>query len=181
MRSFFARTTATAFAFVALSIADSPPARADVARPGPAHELRLELDLPLILLGGAAAMSFVALPEVRRPTCPDGCEASRIHPIDRPAAGLSDSRWAHVGDVATVSTLVAPLLIVVLGAGLAGASLVGVARVGAGAHFPTDVAIGAGVGVGAGIALPALHRSGTTVVPVTDGDSMGLAVVGPLF
>jgi membrane-associated phospholipid phosphatase len=44
-----------------------------------------------------------------------------------------------------------------LGLGLAGSTFMGVARVGAGSHWPTDVAAGAAVGVGFGLLLPAVH------------------------
>jgi membrane-associated phospholipid phosphatase len=64
----------------------------------------------------------------------------------------------------------------VLVAGLAGSALIGVARVGAGGHFPSDVIAGAAVGTGIGIAIPALHASGVRVAPLAHGEARGLAL-----
>ena len=66
----------------------------------------------------------------------------------------------------------------VLAVGLAGSALVGVARVGAGGHFPTDVAIGYAVGAGVGIAIPALHEAKLQPVPLALPDTGGVAVRG---
>jgi membrane-associated phospholipid phosphatase len=66
----------------------------------------------------------------------------------------------------------------VLGIGLAGSSLVGVARVASGAHFPSDVAVGAAVGTALGLALPAVHDSGVQIVPLGDRRGGGLVVIG---
>lgn len=60
----------------------------------------------------------------------------------------------------------------VFGVGLAGASLVGVSRVLAGAHFPTDVIAGAVVGMSTGTILPMLHDA---PVAVTASASPGQA------
>jgi membrane-associated phospholipid phosphatase len=46
---------------------------------------------------------------------------------------------------------------VVLGIGLSAASFVGVSRILAGDHFPTDVLVGAAVGTSLGLLVPALH------------------------
>ena len=48
---------------------------------------------------------------------------------------------------------------VALGIGLAVASFVGVARIAAGDHFPTDVFVGAAVGTSLGLLIPALHEA----------------------
>jgi membrane-associated phospholipid phosphatase len=236
----------------------------------PAHELRLELDLPIVLLGGATASSFFFLPEAPGVSCAPRCDKSKINRLDRKAAGLYDPSWSTVGDIATASTIAAPLLVILLdeglvnglnddlvvaeaalltsamqvalsyavarprprvygteapledrsdanaarsffsghvantvgtsvaalrtfqrlgkpalgwimlGAGLAGSSLVGVSRVASGAHFPSDVLIGAAVGVGVGIAVPAMHASNARVVPVGGADYGALLVSGSL-
>jgi membrane-associated phospholipid phosphatase len=67
-----------------------------------------------------------------------------------------------------------------LGVGLAGSSLVGVSRVAAGSHFPSDVLVGAAVGVGLGLALPAVHDSGARVVPYAGTETGGLMLMGTL-
>jgi membrane-associated phospholipid phosphatase len=54
----------------------------------------------------------------------------------------------------------------VLAVGLAGSALAGVARVGAGGHFPSDVVVGYAVGAGVGIAIPALHDLGLQASPL---------------
>lgn len=236
----------------------------------PAHELRLELDLPIVLLGGAAASSFFFLSEAPGVACAPSCDKSKINALDRGAAGLYDPSWSTVGDIATASTIAAPLLVIVLdegllnglnddlvvaeaalltsamqvalsyavarprprvysteapvedrtdanaarsffsghvantvatsvatlrtfqrlgkpglgwlmlGAGLAGSSLVGVSRVASGAHFPSDVLVGAAVGVGAGLAIPAMHASNARVVPVGGADYGALLISGSL-
>ena len=236
----------------------------------PAYELRLELDLPIVLLGGAAASSFFFLSEAPGVACAPSCDKSKINGFDRGAAGLYDPSWSTVGDIATASTIAAPLLVIVLdegllnglnddlvvaeaalvtsamqvalsyavarprprvygadtpledrtdanaarsffsghvanavgtsvaalrtfqrlgkpglgwlmlGAGLAGSSLVGVSRVASGAHFPSDVLVGAAVGVGVGLAIPAMHASNARVVPIGGADYGALLVSGAL-
>ena len=246
------------------------PASAQAARREPAHRLRLELDLPIVLLGGAAASSFFFMSEAPGVACAPSCDKSKINALDRSSAGLYDPSWGTVGDIATASTIAAPLLVIVLdeglvnglnddlvvaeaalvtsamqvalsyavarprprvygddapledrtdanaarsffsghvantvgtsvaalrtfqrlgqpalgwvmlGAGLAGSSLVGVSRVAAGSHFPSDVLVGAAVGVGVGLAIPAMHDSNARVVPVGGADYGALLVSGSL-
>jgi membrane-associated phospholipid phosphatase len=245
-------------------------ARAVAQEPQPAHELRLELDLPIVLLGGAAASSFFFLSEAPGVACAPSCDKSKVNGFDRAAAGLYDPSWSTVGDIATASTIAAPLLVILLdegllnglnddlvvaeaalvtsgiqvalsyavarprprvygtdapiedrtdanaarsffsghvantvgtsvaalrtfqrlgkptlgwimlGVGLAGSSLVGVSRVASGAHFPSDVLVGAAVGVGVGLAIPAMHASNARIVPVGGADYGALLVSGSL-
>lgn len=61
--------------------------------------------------------------------------------------------------------------------GMAGSALIGVARVAAGSHFPTDVLAGVAVGVGAGIAVPAAHGAPFGVAPMA-GVADGLMIAG---
>jgi membrane-associated phospholipid phosphatase len=248
--------------------ATASPADAQEARRGPAHRLQLELDLPILLIGGGVASSFFFMPEAPGVSCAPSCDRSKINALDRKAAGLYDPAWGRVGDIATAATLVTPLIVIVLdqgivnglnddlvvaeaalmasalqiltsyavarprprvygddapeekrsdanaarsffsghvantvatsvatlrtfqrlgkpgmgwtmlGVGLAGSSLVGVSRVAAGSHFPSDVLVGAAVGVGLGIALPAVHESGTRLVPYGSTESAGLTLMG---
>jgi membrane-associated phospholipid phosphatase len=67
----------------------------------------------------------------------------------------------------------------ILGAGLAGSTFVGVSRVVSGDHFPSDVVVGADIGIGFGFLLPALHSRGITVSPtyMSDG-SPGMSAIG---
>jgi membrane-associated phospholipid phosphatase len=65
-----------------------------------------------------------------------------------------------------------------LAVGAAGSALVGVGRIGAGSHFPSDVLVGAMVGVGVGIAVPALHTGGIGVSPLASPEGGGLALAG---
>lgn len=64
--------------------------------------------------------------------------------------------------------------------GMAGSAFVGVSRVAAGSHFPTDVLIGAAVGAGFGLAIPAAHDLGARLYPVATGDTVGLGLSGSL-
>lgn len=253
-----------------LTLLRTSPAAAQEPSSGPAYELRLELDLPLVLLGGAAASSFFFLSEAPGVACAPECDRSKINGLDRGSAGLYDPAWSKVGDIATASTIAAPLLVILideglvnglnddlvvaeaalitsgmqvalsyavarprprvygddasledrsdanaarsffsghvantvstsvvalrtfqrlgkpelgwlmLGAGLAGSGLVAVSRVASGAHFPSDVLVGAAVGVGVGLAIPAMHDSKARVVPVAGGDYGALLVNGYL-
>jgi membrane-associated phospholipid phosphatase len=71
---------------------------------------------------------------------------------------------------------------VLLGAGLAIASTIGVARVMSGYHFITDVVGGAVVGSSVGVLVTAVHSSPVHVVPVVDhrpgGTAAGVALSG---
>jgi membrane-associated phospholipid phosphatase len=62
---------------------------------------------------------------------------------------------------------------IILGAGLAIASGVGVARVMSGYHFITDVVGGAVVGSSIGVLVSAVHKSPVHVVPITNHDAAG--------
>ncbi len=235
---------------------------------GPAYRLSLDVDAPILLVGGALASSFFLLSEGAPPHCAPLCDRANVNAFDRFAAGNYDATWSTVGDVATASIMVlVPLMVVVdegvapglndwlvvaeaalwasaiqvpisyavgrprprvygdkapvgerddanagrsffsghvancvavtvasartfqrlgrprlawtvLAAGLAGATLVGIARVAAGSHFPTDDLVGAGVGAGVGIAIPALHGSRVRVAPTTSVNGGGLTLSG---
>lgn len=203
-------------------------------------------------------------------SCAPSCDETKVNRFDRWAAGLYDPAWGRVGDIATASTLAAPLVTVFLyegwangsndglvlaesalvtsalqvltsyaverprprvygdeaslesrsdanaarsffsghtantvsvsmtaldtfqrlgkpgigwtmfGVGMAGSTLVGVSRVAAGSHFPSDVLVGAAVGVGVGLALPALHDTNVRIVPVAGSSHAGLLVSGAI-
>lgn len=68
--------------------------------------------------------------------------------------------------------------LIVLGAGLAVASFVGVGRIMSGNHFITDVAGGAVVGSSLGVLVSSMHHSPVTVVPVVSDTQAGLGVEG---
>lgn len=119
----------------------------------------------------------------------------RVYGDEAPLDSRSDANAArsffsgHVGN--TVATSVAALRTfqrlgkpavgwTLLGVGLAGSTLVGVSRVAAGSHFPTDVIVGAAVGAGFGLALPAVHESGARIAPLVTPDTAGLSIVGSL-
>jgi membrane-associated phospholipid phosphatase len=246
------------------------PAKAQEARQGPAYRLRLELDLPIVLIAGGVSSSFFFLPELRGVGCGTDCDRSQINRFDRGSAGNNDARWGTVGDIATATTLAAPVIVVLLdeglkdglnddlviaeaalvasavqittsfavarprprvynsetsledrtdansersffsghvantmaasvaalrtfqrlrkpvvgwtmfGVGLAGTSLVGVSRVAAGAHFPSDVLVGAAMGAGIGLVLPAVHASGARVLPYGSAEGAGFVLAGAL-
>lgn len=251
-------------------LALAAPARAQEARQGPAFRLRLELDLPIVLIAGGVSSSFFFLPELRGVDCAPNCDRARINRLDRSSAGNDDPHWGTVGDIATAATLTAPVLVVLLdegikdglnddlviaeaaliasaaqittsfavarprprvyseaasaddrsdanaarsffsghvantmaasvatlrtfqrlrkpalgwtmfGVGLAGTGLVGVSRVASGAHFPSDVLVGAAVGAGIGLVLPAVHASGARVLPYGSAEGGGIVLSGAL-
>jgi membrane-associated phospholipid phosphatase len=98
----------------------SRPALADEPVVGPAYRLRLELDLSLVLVSAAVSSGFLFLDEGggRGPSCAPVCDRSRVNFLDRPAAGLFDSGWSNVGDVAVAAAIVFPPLVIVLHEGL---------------------------------------------------------------
>jgi membrane-associated phospholipid phosphatase len=65
-----------------------------------------------------------------------------------------------------------------LGVGLAGSAFVGASRVVSGDHFPSDVLVGAGVGVAAGFLLPGLHTHRVAVAPQLTADRWLLSAAG---
>jgi len=244
------------------------PAQAQERSRQPAYRLKLDLDLPIVLIAGAAASSFFVLPELPGASCAPDCDRKQINHFDRFAAGNYDRSWTTVGDVATVSTLAMPLVVVLadegfvnganddlvlvesalvtsatqvslsfaiarprprvysdrapleertnanaarsffsghvantmavsvaalrtlqrlhqpllgwltFGAGTAGSALVGYSRVASGGHFPSDVLIGAALGAGVGLALPALHDRPLRIEPVASAGYNGVLVAG---
>jgi len=67
---------------------------------------------------------------------------------------------------------------IVFGVGHALAASVGVARVMAGKHFPTDVLGGVLVGMGVGTVVPMLHASPVQIVPIVEQQGASVAVTG---
>lgn len=65
-----------------------------------------------------------------------------------------------------------------LGAGLAGSTFVGVSRVVSGDHFPTDVIVGTDIGIGFGLLLPALHSRGVTMTPLYTQAGWSMSAAG---
>jgi membrane-associated phospholipid phosphatase len=242
----------------------------DADEHGPAYRLSLDVDAPVLLVGGALASSFFFLSEGAPPPCAPLCDPANVNVLDRFAAGNYDATWGTVGDIATAGVLVVlPLTLVVdegggagmndllvvaeaalwasaiqvpvsyaiqrprprlygesapldartganggrsffsghvancvavtiatartfqhrdrpalawttLAVGLAGSAFVGVARVAAGSHFPSDVLAGAAIGAGVGIAVPALHHFGVRVAPLGVTGGSGLVWTGDL-
>ena len=96
-------------------------------------------------------------------------------PILAPAVGPS------VVALRTYQRLRRPVLgWTLLGVGLAGSGFVGFARIASGAHFPSDVIAGAAVGVGMGLALPALHDTPLRMAPYASREGGGLLFSGTL-
>lgn len=240
--------------------------------PAPAYELRLELDVPVLVIAGMVSFGWILRDELPPPHCaPDGCRRDDVFALDRFAAGRFDTGFRAASDVAVASTyglaaltllidegprralndavVVAQAVLlsnavgatsalasrrprplaygttapleerlrgnsslsffsghtagsfaaavamfqtmrrlhpssavpyVVLGVGLAAASFIGVSRVLAGDHFPTDVIAGAAVGVSVGLIVPALHDAPVQLSGSVEADG-GLIRVGGRF
>jgi membrane-associated phospholipid phosphatase len=82
-------------------------------RAGPAHRLKLDLDLPIVLIAGATVSSFFFLPEAPGVVCAPKCDRHQINRFDRIAAGNYDRSWTTVGDIATASTMALPFIVLV--------------------------------------------------------------------
>jgi membrane-associated phospholipid phosphatase len=99
-------------AFLALA----RPAAAQEAterRAGPAYRLKLELDLPIVLIASATVSSFFILPEAPGVSCAPNCDRGQINRFDRSSAGNYDRSWGTIGNVATFSTMALPFLVIV--------------------------------------------------------------------
>jgi membrane-associated phospholipid phosphatase len=246
------------------------PAQAQEGRRERAYQLKLDLDLPIVLIAGGMASSFFVLPEAPGVACTPNCDRQQINALDRPAAGSYDPAWSTAGNIATAATMAMPLVVIVahsgfedglnddlvvaeaalvtsavqvltsfavarprprvygseaslesrsdanaarsffsghvgntvatsvaglrtfqrldkpvlgwtvFAVGMAGSAFVGVSRVAAGSHFPTDVLVGAAVGAGFGLALPAVHDFGARLYPIASADTVGLSLGGSL-
>ncbi|HEY2730094.1 MAG TPA: phosphatase PAP2 family protein [Polyangia bacterium] len=264
-RSFVAALTA--LAAVAL-VETASPLAAYASEARPAYQLSLDLDVPMLLLGGSLSVSYLLMSETDAPGCAPRCNRANVNPFDRPFAGYYSARWQTAGDLTTAAVLVlvpaalifeegarsawtdvlvvgesvlmtvavqAPVSYAVgrprprlygdsaplsereganagrsffsghvancvaasiattralrrlgrsglarttLAVGLAGSALVGLARVEAGSHFPSDVLVGAAVGTSFGLAVPALHTLDLQAMPLAGPQTSGLAVTG---
>lgn len=94
------------------------PARAQPRSRQPAYRLKLDLDVPIVLIAGATASSFFVLPELSGASCAPDCDRNHINRFDRFAAGNYDRSWTTVGDIATASTLAMPLIVVLADEGI---------------------------------------------------------------
>ena len=99
------RLIATAVA-VLTAILGFAPSRASAREPPPRYHLSIDLDLPVLLFGGALASSYFLMSEVSPPACAPLCDPSSINAFDRPFAGRFSRSWQTVSNIATVSTLV---------------------------------------------------------------------------
>jgi membrane-associated phospholipid phosphatase len=107
-------------------------------------------------------------------------EEAPVEERQDPTSGLSFIS-GHAGLAAAMTTSVfstlrrrdpeGTLQWVVLGTGTAATGLVGVSRVLAGDHFPTDVLLGAALGGSMGFLIPALHEAPLSLIaaPIDDG------------
>src|SRR3982751_3104850 len=83
--------------------------------PEPAYELSLQLDLPILLVSGGLAASYLVLTEGAPPYCAPACDRSNVNAFDRWAAGNYDKTWQTIGDVTTGLTLALVPLSLLLG------------------------------------------------------------------
>jgi membrane-associated phospholipid phosphatase len=79
---------------------------AEAADATSAYQLAFELDVPLLLIAGGVASSYLFINETAAPACSPLCDKSNVNAFDRPLAGRYSHGWDTVGNVATISTLV---------------------------------------------------------------------------
>lgn len=92
---------------------------------------------------------------------------------------VANTMAASVAALRTLQRLHQPVLgWITFGAGLAGSSLVGVSRVASGGHFPSDVLVGAALGAGVGLAIPAIHDRPIRIEPIAGATYNGLLIDG---
>lgn len=77
------------------------PARAEAPRS--AYRLSVGLDVPLLLITGGVAASFLVLNEGAPPHCAPLCDRSDINAFDRHFAGYYDQGWRTTGNVTMVA------------------------------------------------------------------------------
>ena len=94
---------------------------------------------------------------------------------------VADSVASAVAGARTYQRLGRPkMAALVLSAGLAGSAFIGVSRVVAGSHFPSDVLVGGAVGGAFGLLMPAIHDSTVRLTASAPGADVG-ASVGLVF
>jgi len=103
---------AASIAAPAVAHADDPPPRR------PAFQLQAELDIPLLLGGGALSAAILFRDETPGVSCGLSCNRANVNVFDRWAAGRYDPSWGQVGDIATATTVLFGPLVVVLGEGI---------------------------------------------------------------
>jgi membrane-associated phospholipid phosphatase len=92
---------------------------------------------------------------------------------------VANTMAVSVAALRTLQRLRQPVLAwTTFGFGVAGTGLVGVSRVLSGAHFPSDVLIGAAFGAGVGLVMPAVHERPLRIAPLASGEVRGLLVSG---
>jgi membrane-associated phospholipid phosphatase len=77
-----------------------------------AYQLEAGKDVPIVLISGAVASSFLFVEEAPGRTCVDNCDKSKVNGFDRWAAGRYSLAWSRVGDVGVAATtLFGPLVL----------------------------------------------------------------------
>jgi membrane-associated phospholipid phosphatase len=90
-------------------------AAADAEAPSGAYRLSFELDVPLLLISGAVASSYLFIDETPPPTCAPLCNKNDVNAFDRPFAGVYSKTWSTVGNAATLVGVVAVPAAVLIG------------------------------------------------------------------
>lgn len=138
-------------------------------------------------VGGASAMQVITSYAVTRPRPRVYSDAA---PLDEKtdanatrsffSGHVSDTLAAGVAGAVTYRRLGRiKMSWLVLGGSLLGTSFLGVSRVLAGSHFPSDVLVGAGVGAAFGLLAPTIHGLPMRLVASSPGaDRMGMSVAG---
>src|SRR2546423_585667 len=148
-------------AWAAPAAAEPPPA--------PASPYAVDWTIDLSVLGAAVAIWTLPAAAQRGTavsSCP--CRSGDVPGIDRVALHQHSTAAARASDVAVLSVALLPAGLAALGVGLL--------RVLAGRHFPTDVLAGAAAGAAIGLTVPRLHRRAAAfVAPVRGGAAVVLS------
>ena len=184
------RNLALVFPFVvALATSQGDDRWQDYGRRGFVYAEALLMSQGVTVLGKTTlgrARPFAYLPEAERPDHP-AYDVSLARTLRSMPSGHSSSAWMGAALAMTDHLLSRPEVgwleraaVGFLGGALAGAT--SALRVEGGQHFPSDVLVGAGIGIATGISVPLLHR-GEHSIPSSEAwlQMMGGALVGTLF
>jgi membrane-associated phospholipid phosphatase len=99
------RTLVTVMLLLAMCSARTVAAQAPEPKKS-AFRLSVRLDVPLLLISGGMASSYLFMNETAAPACAPLCDRADVNAIDRHFAGWYSQTWTTVGNVTTAAVLV---------------------------------------------------------------------------